>query len=256
MNLLLFHFFNDLAGHSWWVDSVISLVLANDLIKSAIIGGCFFGAWYSGTTPSQTLTARRRLLITLLSALLTVATTTLISKLVLQPRPCLQAHKIYQLKGNELQEMPKLSFRQPLDNRSKEHERAYSLGNLPPNDLGSFPSDHAGFFLCLSLGIWTVSRSFGSIALTWTFLVILLSKLVMGMHTPLEVAVGCLIATIWLYSCSYLSQIFFDRPFSKVATLTIRYPSLTAAGLFIALFEVASSLDHVKTILAAIGKHV
>lgn len=256
INLWLFQFLNSLAGHSWWVDSVISLTLANDLLKSALIGACFFGAWYAGKNTDETRTCRRKLLVSLVSAALTLTTTTLISHRVLYPRPYLQAHKVYELKQNQLREMPKLAFHQPLDNRSMERERALQCGNVPPTDLGSFPSDHAGFFVCLSLGIWTASRRFGSIALAWTFLVILLAKLVNGLHMPIEIAVGCLIAALWLYFCEYFSRIVGDRHLNRVVNWTTQYPSLTSAALFIAVFEIASSMDHVKALLSAVGKQI
>jgi hypothetical protein len=256
VDLALFHFFNGLAGRSWSVDSVVALSLANDLIKSAIIGATFFAAWYSGTTERATFHARRTLLITLMASMLTLATTAVISSRVLQPRPYLQAHKIYRLKADRLEPLPRLAFRQPLDNRARERERAYESGNIPPNDLTSFASDHAGFFVCLSLGIWMAAKRPGIIALAWTLCVILVGKMMTGMHLPREIAVGCLVAVLWLGICSYFSRSIFDRIGDRIVTWTTQHASLTAAVLFIAIFEVASTLDHVKALVAAVGKHL
>src|SRR5437016_7327430 len=46
--------------------------------------------------------------------------------------------------------------------------RSLVNGDVETNDLGSFPSDHAGFFIAISLGIWLASRRLGLIALGWT----------------------------------------------------------------------------------------
>ncbi len=256
INLWLFRSFNGVAGHSWYLDSVVALAMANELIKSATIGACFFAGWYPAAAPVDMLTARRSLLIALVAAIFTLATTTVISHAVLQPRPYLQAHKVYQLKGNQLEEMPRLTFRRPLDNRAQERELAFKAGNIPPNDLGSFPSDHAGFFMCLSLGIWLASRRIGVVALAWTLFVILSGKLITGMHMPLEVAVSCLVAVVWLIACHYFARTWFDGIGDRIALWTTQHTSLTAAALFIALFEAASTFDHVKALIAAMGKHI
>src|SRR5437016_13857490 len=72
--------------------------------------------------------------------------------------------------------------------------RSLLSGDVQTNDLGSFPSDHAGFFIAISLGIWLASRRLGWIALGWTVSVILMGKMISGQHTPLDIAAGAAVA--------------------------------------------------------------
>ena len=256
LNEILFRAFNSLAGRSWVIDSFVALTTANDLIKSAPVGACFFAAWYGGTTLSATLAARRTLLVTLVAAFLTLGTTTALSHAVLSPRPYLRAHKIYQLRDRQLEALPRVAFRVPLDNRARQRELAFQTGDIPPTDLASFPSDHAGFFGCLALGTFLASRRIGGIALAWTFLVILSGKVIPGMHMPFEVAAGCLIAVAWLITCCYVTQTRLERISTQLTTWTTQHAALAAALLFLAIFEVASTLDHVTALLTPVVKHV
>src|SRR5437016_14392028 len=72
--------------------------------------------------------------------------------------------------------------------------RSLVNGDVETNDLGSFPSDHAGFFIAISLGIWLASRRLGLIAVGWTVLVILMGKMIGAQHTPLDIAAGAGVA--------------------------------------------------------------
>lgn len=46
--------------------------------------------------------------------------------------------------------MKRMPVRIPLDDTSQKDYRALTNGDVETNDLGSFPSDHAGFFLAIS----------------------------------------------------------------------------------------------------------
>src|SRR5260370_42668288 len=81
-----------------------------------------------------------------------------------------------------------------LDENSQKDYRGLLSGEIETNDLGSFPSDHAGFFIAISLGIFLASRRLGLLALGWSIFVILGGKLISGQHTPLDVAAGATVA--------------------------------------------------------------
>ena len=87
------------------------------------------------------------------------------------PRPFIQSQKAFHLEGDQLVESQRLSFRVPFD---KDSQRIIRLreGDIFPNDLGSFPSDHAGFYLTLAVGIWLASRWIGCLRWrghSWSF---------------------------------------------------------------------------------------
>src|SRR5712691_2325061 len=179
---------NGMAGRSWFFDSIVGLTQGNDLIKAGLIGCCFFAAWYSGKTLEDTRARRKILLTTLIAAVCVLATTKALSHTIFLPRPAIESQKIYHLSGDNLVELKRSAVRVPLDEASQKDHRDLLNGDVQTNDLGSFPSDHASFFLAISLGIFLVSRRIGLIALGWTVFVILTGKMIMGAHAPVDIA--------------------------------------------------------------------
>src|SRR5206468_234076 len=121
-------------------------------------------------------------------------TTKVLSHTIFLPRPAVESRKIYHLEGDQLVLMKRVPVRIPLDESSQKDHRDLLSGDVQTNDLGSFPSDHAGFFIAISLGIWLASRRLGWIALGWTVSVILAGKMIGAHHTPLDIAAGAAVA--------------------------------------------------------------
>jgi PAP2 superfamily. len=132
-------------------------------------------------------------------------------------------------------------------------------GDIDSNDLGSFPSDHAGFFIAISLGILLASRRFGLLALGWTIFVILAGKLVSGQHTPLDVAAGATVAIAELAIIQYVLRKGFRGSLDKLTGLTLRYSALSSAIVFLIAFEMSSTMIHIRAFLgflAVMRRHV
>ena len=132
-------------------------------------------------------------------------------------------------------------------------------GDVESNDLGSFPSDHAGFFIAISLGIWLASRRLGWLALGWTAIVILGGKMISAQHTPLDIAAGAAVAITELSVIQFLVRNRFKGLLEKVTGLTLRYSALSSAVIFLVAFEVSSTMIHIRAflgLLAAMRRHV
>src|SRR5207302_9994414 len=185
---------NSVAGRSWLFDNVVAFFQDNDLAKAGLIGCCFLAAWYGGKSSNGTNARRRILITTLIAAVFVITTTKVLSHTIFLPRPEIQSMKIYRLEGDQLVAMKRVPVRIPLDETSQKDYRALLSGDVDRNDLGSFPSDHAGFFIAISLGIWLASRRLGWLALGWTFFVILAGKMIGAHHTPLDIAAGAAVA--------------------------------------------------------------
>lgn len=260
LNGYIFRDFNALAGRSWFFDNLVSLVIYNDLIKAAIIGACFFAVWYRKGTPEEVQRARKILLTALIASVLVLATTKTLSHMIFLPRPFVQSQKLYHLKGESLIEYQRVQVRLPSDEQSQQKYRKFLEGNIDSNDLGTLPSDHAGFFITLALGIWFASRRIGLLALGWTIFVILPSKMIAAQHTPLDVLAGAAVAVAWLSLCLYLARRKLPaRLIDKASLLTLRYSALSSALIFIVIFEFSSTLNHVEpilSVLSAVGKHL
>lgn len=250
---------NSVAGRSWLFDSVVALFLDNDLAKAGVIGCCFLAAWYGGK--GVVANGRRKILLTtIVAAVCVIAITKTLSKTVFLPRPAIQSQKLYKLEGDQLAEMKRMSVRTPLDEESQKERQALVSGNLETNDLGSFPSDHAGFFLVISFGIWFASRRLGWVALGWTVLVILAGKMISAQHTPLDIVAGAFVALAVLAIFRFLAgRRLVDELLERISHLTIRHGALSSAFIFAVVFEMSSTLVHVRqfaALLGAVKRHV
>ncbi len=255
----IFEILNRIVGHSWVLDTLLTLPLENQLVKAAIIGGCFFAVWQGQDDEAEMVRKRRILLLTLLASVFVIATTKTISKTVFLPRPFIQSQQAFHLEGDQLVESHKLPYRVPLDDESQKSFHALQKGEVFQNDLGSFPSDHAGFYMTLAVGIWLASRRAGAIAIAWAVLVIMGSRIITGQHSPLDVVVGGGIGIVLLL----LVQIIIGKGFRKLidpmTRWTLRHQTLSSALIFIIIFEAANTLQNLRPLLKAgmaIGKHL
>jgi membrane-associated phospholipid phosphatase len=250
---------NGLAGRSWLFDSVVAFFQDNDLAKAGVVGACFLAAWYGGKSTDGTNARRKILIATLIAAVFVITTTKVLSHTIFLPRPEIQSRKIYRLEGDQLVEMKRMPVRIPLDDTSQKDYRALLSGDVETNDLGSFPSDHAGFFLAISLGIWLASRRLGWLALGWTCFVILAGKLIGAHHTPLDIMAGAAVAVVELAVIQYVARKRFRVWLDKLSGLTLRYSALSSAIIFVVAFEVSSTMVHIRAflgLLAAMRRHV
>ncbi len=241
---------NGMAGRSWFFDSIVGLTQGNDLVKAGIIGCCFFAAWYSGKTLADTRARRKVLLMTLVAAVCVLATTKVLSHTIFLPRPAIESQKIYHLSGGDLVAMKRTNVRVPLDEESQKDHRDLVNGDVKTNDLGSFPSDHAGFFLAISLGIFLASRRIGLVALGWTVFVILAGKMIQAEHSPLDIAAGAAVAITELSVLRFAAQSRLGAILDKISLWSFKYSALSAALLFAVVFEISSTLFHIRALLA------
>jgi membrane-associated phospholipid phosphatase len=250
---------NSLAGHSWIFDNLVALGQENDLVKAAVIGCCFCAAWYAGTSPTEMRASRKILITTVIASVFVLGTTKTLSHIIFLPRPAIQSQKIYRLEGDQLVLMKQVQVHVPSDESSrKDHEDLVS-GNVQTNDLGSFPSDHAGFFIVISLGIWLASRRIGWIALGWTVFVILAGKVIQGEHTLLDVAAGALVAIAGLALFRRVLAGRLGQLLDRVTLWTVQHNAVSSALLFACAFEVSSTLTHVRGLAAlalAFRRHI
>ena len=250
---------NGMSGHSWLFDNVVSLTQENDLVKAGLIGCCFFAAWFSGKTNEDTRVRRKVLLTTVIAAVCVLAVTKTLSHAIFLPRPAIETQKIYHLSGDELVEMKRTQMRVPLDESSQKDHRDLISGDVNTNDLESFPSDHAGFFLAISLGIWLASRRIGLVALGWTVFVILAGKMIQAAHAPVDVLAGGTVAVAGITVFHLAARTRLGNLLDRVSGWTLRYSALSSAILFAVVFEISSTLFHVKQLVAlaaAVRHHV
>jgi undecaprenyl-diphosphatase len=246
---------NALAGRSWLADTLISLPLDNNLVKAGPIGACFVYAWWSGSGEAETRRRRMSLLVTIASLLFVMATTKTLAHQVFQPRPFVHAQQAWHLEDGRLVESGKLAYREPLNGNVRSRYEALKRGDIEQNDLVSFPSDHAGFFFALALGIFLASRRAGAVALGWTAVAVLLPRIVTGMHSPLDIAAGAAIGGAVLVLFHWAARRAGQWALEPLAGWTLRNEALAAALLFFVAFESTNVLTNVRD-LAGTGESI
>jgi membrane-associated phospholipid phosphatase len=252
----LYLLLNGLAGRSWLLDTIVSLPLDNNLVKAGPIGACFVYAWWSGANESDTRRRRATLLVTIASLLFVMASTKTIADGIFQPRPFVHARQAWHLDEGKLVETHKLAYREPLNGAARDRSRALDRGEIEQNDLGSFPSDHAGFFLALSLGIFLASRRAGAVALAWTGAAILLPRIVTGLHSPLDIVAGAGIGAAVLLGIQFVARRTQQWALEPLAGWTLRHEALAAALLFFVAFESTNVLTNVRELAGTGGEIV
>ncbi len=252
LNEYIFRLINGLAGHSWALDSFVSILENNELAKGAVIGACFAAAWYSGTKHQERIKVRRLLLITITAAVMVLTATKLLSHTIFYPRPYMSSNTIYHLQNNELAKLDKIVFNIPLDEINQGLYSNYLDGRITVNHLGTFPSDNAGFFITIALGIILAYRTAGFIAMMWTLVFILGAKIFTGKHFPMDVAAGTAMAAAGFFSMKVSADYFLDRFFTAAARWTLKHQVFSSAVVFIIVFETASTLDHLDPIFSYI----
>ncbi len=255
----LYLLLNGLAGRSWLLDTLISLPLDNNLVKAGPIGACFIYAWWSGGDEADTRRRRATLLVTVASLLFVLAATKTVADGIFQPRPLVHARQAWHLEDGKLVETDRLAYRQPLNGGVHNRYQALKRGEIERNDLGAFPSDHAGFFFGLSLGIFLASRRAGAVALAWTGAAILLPRIVTGMHSPLDIAAGAAIGAMVLLAIRFVARRIGRWALDPLAGWTLRHEALAAALVFFVAFESTNVLTDVRDLAGtgeAIVEHV
>ena len=243
--------FNNLAGRSWLFDSLVSLPLENDLVKAALVGACFYAAWHEHARLPEAIALRKMLLVTLVAAALTITTTKMLSHTVLLPRPLVQSQPLYYLEADQLVVNTTVAGnRVPLDKESQKAQRNLLRGDVDINDLGSFPSDHAGLFFSLAFGIWLASRRYGRWALAWVVLVVIQAKLISGQHTMLDALGGIGTGAAVVLECRYLARRRWpDKILTRLLQWAEEHQAVASALLFVIVFEIANTLTHIRHLL-------
>ena len=163
------------------------------------------------------------------------------------------------MKDEQLVETPRLSYQVPLDSENQKNFKALQRGEILQNDLGSFPSDHAGFYMTLAVGIFLASRSIGLIAILWTLLITLGSRVITGQHSPLDITIGSGIGVGFLLILQFVIGNFGKRLIDPLVNWTLSHSALATAIIFVFVFEATNTLENVRSVtkvFVEIAKHV
>jgi membrane-associated phospholipid phosphatase len=118
----------------------------------------------------------------------------------------------------------------------------------------SFPSDHAMLWSAVAIGIFLVSRWMGVLALLQCVFLICLPRVYLGLHYPSDVLAGILLGVS--VTCVVTRKPIMERFAPAIVRLIDRYPNFSYAGLFVILFELATTFDEQRELAQSIFRHV
>ncbi len=242
INDAVFQAANALVGWSWTLDALIALPLTSPVVKAGPIGACLFYVWWLKGSDTEVERRRSLILITLIAVFLIAPITKIMSTDATVPRPYLLAETVYVLDGGELVASRQLAYRPPLAGDMEARSSALRRGQIIPNDMASFPSDHAALFIALAAGIFLASRWAGLFALAWAIIVTLGSRMAVGMHSPFDILAGGAFGVAILLACRLAFGMGDRRLLRSVLAWVGRHEALAAALLFISVLEVISSM--------------
>jgi undecaprenyl-diphosphatase len=251
----LYLLINGLAGRSWLFDSLVTLAIDNNLVKAAPICAAFLLVWYQSGAEAAVRRRRGVLMVTLASLFVVLAVSKTTGDHIFLPRPFIQSERVYHVEDGKLVQTPPLAYRTPLAGSPQGRFDRLEAGEIEKNDLASFPSDHAAFFFALALGLFLASRAAGIFAIAWTLVVIAGSRIFTGTHTPLDIAGGIVIGGAILLAAQYVAARAVPRLLDRISGWTLRYPAVSAALIFLMMYEVGNSLDNLRD-LARTAHHI
>jgi undecaprenyl-diphosphatase len=216
---------NQFAHRSRIFDAFVVQLSVTDLLKGGVALGVIWWLWFS--TRDDLRSVRARLLATLAAgALAALAGRLLADTLPFRTRPF---HE------------PQLPFRLP-----------YTEGLEQLRDFSSFPSDHALLFTALSVGVMFASRRAGIFLLIWSFIVVLLPRLYMGLHYPTDLLAGAAIGA--LIACLLQMRGPRERLARPLLGWLDRHPSSFYAAMFLASLQIGTLFSDVRALLALLAR--
>lgn len=220
-------FLNQFAGRFPVFDALVTVLATRNLLKGAIITVVFVWIWFR--TGSDKTRDREwviwALFISLVSVLIARA---LAYSLPFRERPL---------------RVPDLQFHMP-----------YAADRLALMGWSSFPSDHAAIFFAASTTLLFISRRLGILSLLYTFFVICIPRIYLGVHYPTDIVAGALIGI------GLNALIAFPHLRTRLASPFVRwehehpgsfYPVFFLIAFeFSELFDSLRALEHFVQILA------
>lgn len=225
-------FVNSLAHRYWTLDTLIRLIVGNELFKGGVVVAAIWWSWFrDGPHESRDTrygNARDLLLYTLLICVPALLTARTLGHILFRPRP--------------------------VSNPALHLRIAFGFDVRTLETWSTFPSDHAALFFGLSTGLFLVSRKIGWLMYAYSFFVICLPRILLGIHYPSDVLAGALlgIAAVNTVRFAPLRSLVL-KPAQRLLAWS---PSAFYAALFLLTWQTADLYDHLRHLEAKLEEVV
>lgn len=228
-DLAILSFFTSFAGKSPVFDHIVNAISRFDLFKGVVMMCLFWFLWASDSpseTPREQDERHEKLVNVLIGTLLTVALSRALQIV-------LHVHK------------------RPLLSDLPLHFPVLETGWENLNAWNSFPSDHSMLFFAFGTGIWTINRRAGLFALLWSFVMIDLPRIYLGIHYPSDVIGGAILGTVCMLGFLRLP---IWRLSHRLNEWRHRHRGVFIAAMFFVTDQLAHLLAEFRDLAASAGK--
>jgi undecaprenyl-diphosphatase len=218
LDLEILNYFNSFAQKVPPFDVLVKIISTNHLIKGGFFMIVFWYLWFQ----KNTIKDRSTMISNIAGSVgVMIAARTLAMMLPFRDRPKLNTE---------------LNFLLPIGSRQEE---------LMSNS--SFPSDHAALFFSLAMGFFLVSRKAGIAAFLYTFCIICLPRIYLGLHYPSDILCGAVLGILGVLIANM--QPVKSRLAPSLLRSESAYPGLFYASLFLISFQIASLFEESREIM-------
>ena len=219
MDNFIINMLNTLAQNASILTKIMFIIVDNYLLKGGVIMAVLWYLWFKENSISSH--NREKIILTLYSTIIAI------------------------ILGRGLQNFLPYRARPILHS---EFNFPYQLYGL--DTWSSFPSDHAILFFGLATGIFRVSKKWGLFSYVYTLVIICLPRIYLGFHYPTDVLVG---AAIGIFLICVISVLKISRRLEKrTIVLSIKYPGIFYAFLFILSYQIATLFDDSRDLVKAL----
>ncbi|MDB4450965.1 phosphatase PAP2 family protein [Pseudomonadales bacterium] len=170
-DISIIQFFNQFVQTSWAIDKTVIAISINHLLKGAMLITPYWWLWFREENQEH----NRRGIISILMS-------------------CFVA--MFLARGLALTLPMRL---RPIHTEGIGFNMPIGLDRSELEGWSAFPSDHAVLFFALAIGIYFMSKRIGIIALIYTFLMIALPRIYLGLHWPTDILVGAMLGILICY---------------------------------------------------------
>ncbi|MGR3344183.1 MAG: phosphatase PAP2 family protein [Paracoccaceae bacterium] len=114
----------------------------------------------------------------------------------------------------------------------------------------AFPSDHAALFFSIAVSFWLIDRRIGKLALAHALLVVLVPRIIIGLHWPSDIIAGAILgAAIAAVALPVLAR---RASHSGWANLADHKAELFYPFMFLVTFQVATMFESARLTFSAL----
>jgi membrane-associated phospholipid phosphatase len=214
------HFFIKASQNLPSVNTFMSLVIDNSLLKGGIVVSILWFLWFRKS--DQIYLNRERIIISVISCIFAIFVGRLLARILpFRLRPLVD---------------PVLG--QFYHNKSMAD--SFDMAS-------SFPSDHAVMFFALATGIFLISKRVGLFSYLWVFFIICFPRIYLGLHYPTDILTGAVVGI--LTSLVLASRKIWHPVTEKVLNFCEEYPGVFYVFFFLISFEISTLFESLRSIV-------